>query len=296
MADFRRQINRLTDENTEPELINALAERLGTRTTSVNPLTEAMFAELRPETDPVEYARRSRSYSSDMSRVATNATGLKILLHEQVGRPLYAPVERLRKQDFAESIAAVDAFHDGQEAGMGIHTPTTLPLDVDGFVTEPPERSETPDSPFTVLADLTSGTEPHRLDFGDEPYHVYVLDCTPSVDDEPGKIWDRRRAVETKIESGISPAQLEPKEQATHALNQGRRVYYIGSTNDVRKRIRAHLSGTDKSGVNFTNTLPPRFLVGVRGCDSRVRADALEGAVTRELNRRAGVFAYSDRV
>lgn len=138
MADFREEIHRLQDEYTKPGLIDALAERLGQRTTSVNPPAEAMFAELRPNTQPVNYARKSEGYSANTSRVATNAIALKILLHEQVERPLYEPVETLVKQDLAECIAAVDTFHDGLEWGMRLHTPTILPLDVDEFV-NPPE-------------------------------------------------------------------------------------------------------------------------------------------------------------
>lgn len=113
MAGFREKINRLQSEHTKPGLIDVLAEKLGERTTSVNPLTTAMFTALRPGTRPAEYAHKSDDYSEDTSRVATNAIALKMLLHEQVGRPLYEPIETLVKQDFAECIAAVDAFHEG---------------------------------------------------------------------------------------------------------------------------------------------------------------------------------------
>lgn len=94
----------------------------------------------------------------------------------------------------------------------------------------------------------------------------------------------------------MSPAELEPEEQATHALNQDKRVYYVGSTNDIVTRVQNHLSGTDKSGVNFTNTLPPRSVVKVESCDSRTHAESLEGALARKLNGREGLFAYSDEM
>ena len=300
MADFREEIHRLQNEQTKSELIDALAERLGERVTSVNPLTEAMFAKIRPDTHPVKYARESGSYSGDNSRVAMNATALKILLHKQVGRPLYEPVESLVKQDFAECIAAVDAFQKGIEHGLGAHTPTTLPLNVDGFVDEPPDRSRTPNSPVEVIVDLESETGIQQVDAqfntADSSYFVYVLDCTPPIRDEPPKIWDRRRAVQTKIDAGASLPELEPKEQATQALNQNKRVYYVGSTNDIATRVREHLSGTDKSGVNFTNTLPPRALVKVQNCDLRARAESLEGALAEELTSKDGLYAYSDEM
>lgn len=300
MADLREEIHQLQTANTKSELIDILAERLGKRTTSVNPLTAAMFDELRPGTRPVEYARKSEDYSQETSRVATNAIALKILLHEQVGRPLYEPVETLVKQDFAECIAAVDAFHEGVTPGMGLHTPTTLPLNVDEFVDEPPNRFSTPNSSFDSVADLESSSGIDNVDAQydttDSTYYVYVLDCTPPIDEEPGKIWDRRRAVQTKIEAGISVSELEPKEQAIHALNQENRVYYVGSTNDVAKRVQEHLSGTDKSGVNFTNTLPPRTLVKVQSCDSRARAKTMEGALARKLTKKECVFAFSDEM
>lgn len=300
MADLREKINRLQNEHTKAELIDALAEKFGERPTSVNPLTSAMFAELRPGIQPVEYARKSNDYSEDISRVATNATALKILLHEQVGRPLYEPVETLVKQDFAECIAAVDAFHEGIDQGMGIHIPTTLPMSADGFVDDLLDRSRTPDSTLDILADLESASGIQEIDVEfdttNASYFVYVLDCTPPVNDESAKIWDRRRAVQTKIKSETSLSELEPKEQATHALNQSKRIYYVGSTNDVAKRVQEHTSGTDKSGVNFTNTLPPRALVKVQRCDSRSHAKSLEGALAREMTREEGMFAYSDEM
>lgn len=299
MSDFRDEINRLLDENNSGELKDLLAERLGKRVTSVNPLTMAMFAELRPGTKPIEYARESDYYSNEMSRVATNATALKRLLHEQVGRPLYEPVGRLVKQDFAECIAAVDAFHEDYESGMGLHTPTTLPLEVSGFVGEPPERSQTPDSPFGVIADISSpaGMQEYRSEIStaDSPYFVYVLDCTPEIANEPAKIWDRRRAVQTKAESGVPIATLEPKERAPHELNQSSRVYYVGSTNNVVKRVQEHVDGVDKSGVNFTNTLPPQAVVEVKGCESRESAESLEGELARQISSKEGLFAYSDQ-
>lgn len=300
MTDFRDEIDRLQNEHTKANLIDALAKRLGERTTSVNPLTVAMFNELRPGTRPIEFARRSEGYSEETSRVATRAIALKILLHEQVGRPLYEPVERLSKQDFAECIVAVDAFSEGFDHGMGLHTPTTLPRDVSGFVDEPPDRYQTPDSPFNIAIDPEPGSITEQIDAqfdtADSPYCVYVLDCTPPIDNEPAKIWDRRRAVQTKIEAGISLSELEPKEQATHALNQSKRVYYAGSTNDIVKRVREHVSGTDKSGVNFTNTLSPRALVEVQSADSNTHAESIEGTLARELNQKESLFAYSDEM
>lgn len=298
MGDFRPQIDQLKSNYTKPELIDALADRLGERTTSVNPLTEAMFAELRPERKPREYARRSDNYSGEMSRVATNATALKLLLHEQVGRPLYEPVERLTKQDFAECIAAVDAYNDGLESGMGVHTPTALPLDVDAFIEAPPDRSSTPESPFESILDLQPDDDNQDIgtfdEFADSPSYVYVFDCTPPVDDEPWKSWDRRRAVQTKIEAGRSPTEFTPKDRAAHALNQGGRIYYVGSTGDIVSRIQEHLSGADKSAVSFTNTFPPQMLVKIEGLGSRSEAEQIEGTVASELSSSSDHYAYSD--
>lgn len=304
MPDFREKINTLQQTNTKNELIDALEERFGKRTTSVNPLTEAMFDHIAPDHHPHEYAQKSEDYSAEMSRVAKNATALKILLHEQVSRPLYEPVETLVKQDFAECIAAVDAYEEGHERGIGKHVPTTLPQEVVGFVDEPPDRSLTPESPFEIITDLDNGYKDQILQWLDQHFDgsssshfIYVLDCTPGVGtEEPSKLWDRRRAVQTKIEADIPLPDLKPKERATHALNQSKRVYYVGSTSDVSKRVHEHVIGTDKSGVNFTNTLPPQSLVKVEGCDSKERAVSLEGALARELNRKENLFAYSDEM
>ena len=226
-----------------------------------------------------------------------------MLLHEHVGRPLYNRVLTLKKQDFAECIVAVRAYDEGQERGQGVHVPTTLPQDVDAFVADTPKRTDIVDDPFETIAEVTDDprrTIERRIDDDPEPagasHFVYVLDCTPPIGDEPGKLRDLRRVAATKREARMGYDHLRIEERAAAALNDGHRVYYVGSTSDVANRVAQHLGGTAVSGVDFTTNAPPRRLVEVQGCESLDEAEALEGRRAREIDGRNGLFAFSDEM
>lgn len=304
MADFRNELDDLQDHHTKAELIDVLAEKVGTRATSVNPVTQAIFDRIVPDHQPVEFARRAAGYSDDLKPVQKNATALKILLHEQVGRPLHDRVLNLTKRDFAECIVAVDAYESGYERGFNTHVPTTLPRSMDGFVSEVPARSKTPPSPFETGIELVGDFEDQLVQWADQQlsatdpaYFVYTLDCTPPIGgDENPKIRELRRAVKTHIVAGTDIEALHPGEQAAHALNQNNRIYYVGSTNDLVQRIQQHVTGTAESGVDFTTIMPPRSLVSVAGTRSRTEAETMEGEQAIKLNRRENLFAYSDEL
>ncbi|MFC7216009.1 GIY-YIG nuclease family protein [Saliphagus sp. GCM10025334] len=302
MSDFRPEINRLQDEYSKADLVDKLADRLGERATSVNPVTEAMFERIAPGTQPIMYTRKSENYSENLKPVAKNATALKHLLHEQVGRPRSERVLTLKKQDFAECIVAVDAYDDGHERGPGIHVPTTLPMTAEGFQTEPPTRTVVTDSPFETIVELDEDYQSrlsqwmkNHPDRADGSCAVYVLDCTPPVgDQEDDRIRSLRSTVTTKLEHGIKQSELEPTGQAAEALNKDNRIYYIGSTTDLGKRIQEHCIGTAVSGVDFTQVLPPTALVEVQGYKSVDEARRKEGQRAREINSLENAFAYSD--
>lgn len=304
MADFREKIHRLQDNNTKNELIDILADRVGEAVTSVNPTTEAMVDRIAPEYEPIDFALKSENYSDDFQPVAKNALALKILLHQQVGRPMYDRILTLKKRDFAECIAAVDAHDEGSERGFGLHTPTTLPRDVDEFVNSPPNRTQTRDSLFDTIAEIEGEYDEQitcwcnqNPELADAPFYVYVLDCTPVVGERENQmVWDLRREVQTKMEAGIPITTLKPGERAAQALNESKRVYYVGSTSDVVQRVHEHDVGTAKSGVDFTTIISPKRLVDLQARDSRQRAKSTEGDRARDLNSQEGVFAYSDEM
>lgn len=304
MGDFREEIARHKSAHTKAELVDVLADELGERATSVNPLTEAMFSRVAPEFRPTEYARKADGHREDARRVAQNATALKLLLHEQVGRPRYDRVLTLKKQDFAECLAAVRAFDDGVERAVGVHAPTTLPLDVEEVAAEPPKRTRPTEplgEPITALTEgyqrrLATWLDSHT-EIANSPYTVYVLDCTPDVgDDEHEMVADLRRAVHAKLEAGIPRGSLTIKERAAAELNDDNRLYYVGSTGDLEKRIDEHETGAAASGVDFTTNFRPRRLVDVRSASTEGAAKQLEGERAREIDRQTGRFAYSDEL
>ncbi|WP_115864773.1 GIY-YIG nuclease family protein [Halorussus litoreus] len=302
MADFRDQIGRLHTNNRKDELIDILSDKLGEKTTSVNPLTEAMFERIAPNYSPRDYAQESENYAEDWKPVKKNATALKFLLHKQVGRPLYERVLTLKKRDFAECITAIDAYESGQKRGTGEHIPTSLPDEADDFVSDPPRRKRSTSSSFDTIVELTGDYQKEVAQWldqnsngGSSPYFVYVLDCTPDTgENESEKVRNLRCAVETKITSGIS--RLDVKERAAKALNDDQHIYYVGSTNNITDRLRQHDIGTAASGVDFTTNFSPKQLVEIQTCSSRSTAESLEGERARELDDREGLFAYSDEM
>lgn len=304
MADYRDQITQLQDEHTKDELVDELAARLSTRATSVNPVTEAMFATIAPAADPIEYARRADGYTDDLRPVAKNATALKMLLHERVGRPCHDRILRLTKGDFAECIVAVDTDECGSEREYGDHRPTTLSKDADRALDTAPDRSATLAPPFEPLVDLAGNARERVADWLDETparaageYAVYTLDCTPATgDEEPRKIRQLRRTVKMNDDAESRPRSMTPREQAARALNDSKRLYYVGSTCKLPRRVHEHVIGTAASGVNFTTTFPPQHLVQVEGCTSQSAARHREGRRARKLTQQDGVFAFSDEL
>jgi hypothetical protein len=148
---LRDEIEKALATHSKDQLIDALAEKLEKRATSVHPLIEAMFDRIAPKHQPIEYARKADGHREDSKRVAMKSTALKILLHEQIGRPLYMRVLTLKKRDFAECILAVDAYDEGIEQAPGIHVPTTLPFGIDEFILDPPTRTQPSASPFNTI-------------------------------------------------------------------------------------------------------------------------------------------------
>lgn len=311
MADFRERINELENNRNEEQLQQELTEKLRVESvpTSVNPLAKGMFNRIAPDHDPLEYARKSEYYTDELKPVAKRATGLKHLLHEQIGRPLYERIifrrkkERLR--DYSECIVAIEASDDGYPRAPDEHFPTTLPIGIDTF-SPAPERSHQIASPFETIADLVSGYQQQMADWMNQHpevanslFFVYVLDCTPDVGSaEPTTVRQLRGAAQTKLEHG--DRGLDYKERAAAALNDGNRIYYVGRIKspdkDVKERVQEHVEGAASSAVGFTTHFPPQNLVEIRGCSTDAEADRLEADKTRQINATEGLFAYSDKL
>lgn len=303
MADFRNKIDRLQQEYTEDELIEQFAECTGESPTSYNPLTKAMFREISPDHSPDNFAKRHEDFSDDLNPVEKNALALRLLLHEQIGSPLFDTRGQLTKLDYAECITAIDAYHDGVPREREKHVSTDLPPEANSLV-DAPNRSEPAGGDQDPIARFDNDPEQAVLEWlernpeiSDAESYVYVFDCTPPAgDSEPGKVRYQRRVARSKLEGENTYQSLNPIEQAAVTLNEDKSVYYVGMADDVTERIRRHSAGSGHHGIRFTHVYRPRTVLEIEACSSTSEAKALEARRAREYNEEDGIFAYSENM
>lgn len=300
MADLRDDLRRWEREG-ETGLKEKLAEEsmLGIKKFSVSPLAAGMFDRIAPSHRLVDMGKKNRD-------VEANAIALKVLLHEQIGRPLHRIVGRPTVNDYAQCVTAVYAYDNGVEQQAGAHVPTSLPREIDELVDEPPARTHIPSPPFDPITDLNTGwiqrldewKSEHR-EVAESPYFVYELDCTPGLgDDEDDNVRLHRRVVKTKIKHGDTYSNLEGVEQAAYKLSRNNRIFYVGVIEslgkDVQERVEEHIRGIKASGVKFTTYYPPQQLVDVHGCQTVDEARKLEGKRRDYIDGLENMFAFSD--
>lgn len=303
MADLREKISRLQSNHTKKELLDKFASRTGVRATSWNPFTKAVFNTIAPEHTRDGYARRHDDFSEGLNPVEKHALALRLLLHEQIGAPLFDTRGQLKKLDYAEAIAAIDAYQENVPRGRELHIPTELPMEVDSFA-EVSKRSHISKVKYEPVLEFHEIPEHESEEWirrniqnSQDPFHVYVLDCTPPIgDEEPAKITYQRRVAQSKMDAGSSYHSLSPIEKAAIALNENKLFYYVGMSNDVVDRIRRHNAGSGHHGNQFTHVYRPQRLIEIQGCSSTLEARNLEGERARELHAQDGIFVYSDNM
>lgn len=295
MADFREDLRALTSKSTQ-DLEDELRRFLNDRHESTvcgslnNDFKEACFNRIAPDNKPEDYLRDWPNYTDSWGPGKSLATALRMLLTEQIGLPVYAVLDGYKKRVLAEIILGIRAADNGVERMADAHVPVTLPPDIPVPVEEPPSRARQISNREAKLTSLSnvSGMLSDSPEISDE-YAVYVLECTPPVDEERDALYQLRRDAWAKAEHGY---RFNPKERAAQALNHGEQVLYIGQTNDVVDRMERHRAGASAGSARFTNLFFPNGVIEVTWHSSEAEAKAYEQQRATELTVSGESFAY----
>lgn len=230
------------------------------------------------------------NYSPSWSKKRQLATVLRMVLTERVDRPKHQGITSLNKQVLAELIVAIEQSNEPA-------TETRTETSQDSI--SPPTRDSLPDHRFEdrLSADafhdyaLYEWIMDHRSPTDGE-HGVYVLDCTPPIDEaEDFQVKSLRTEVHKKSEAGHSLSKFE---RAAEAVNNSERLYYVGYAGDIPKRVREHVGGADSGGAKFTNMFVPQALVDVTWFDTERAARQYESRRARELTVPGESFAYAE--
>jgi len=297
MGDFRQQIQNKASRGRsglESELRNLLPEQheSAVRGSFNNELKQACFKRIAPEEDPFEYVRQWPNYNDSWKskKGKSLATALRMLLTEQIGLPRYEVLDGYKKQVLAEIIVGIHASDEGALRDFDRHVPATLPPGVSVPLEDPPDRDESTVAGFEDLTNLSAFRElVSESELESNRFAVYVLDCTPPVEDERKALWQLRRDSWAKANNGYS---LGPKEEAAQALNKGEKVLYIGQTSDLEDRMERHRIGASAGSARFTNFFYPEGIVEVSWHDSEKEAKDFERERASELLIPGESYAY----
>ena len=147
--------------------------------------------------------------------------------------------------------------------------------------------------PASTLLSLKEWLERTR-GAADGPYAVYVLDCTPPPEGE--RHGQLRRRIKTARELIVSGA-LDLSERDYHIRDAAAadRVYYVGETNDVVKRINQHLGGPADGGSWFPQLFEPNHLEEVHWYQTKAKAERHERTIGEKIKQCGdSIFAYWD--
>jgi len=299
MGDFRTHAREVRKSNNS-ELRAQLAGRDDTYEPKdlkyVSNLCELTFREIDVDKDPQAYVEERFGDISGWGDTRTSATALRVLLTEQIGRPVYERISNVSKAEWADAIVAID---DGYvESGDESHVPISLPEGTEEHLTDPPNREESPaqsKSDISDFSDFESWVAENQPP--DRSHAAYVVDCTPSIDDESPAIHELRKHTYALTQAGVELTKKtlgydETKYRAARAANRCDRIYYIGETNDLVDRMSQHRAGADVGGSGFTNLVTPNYIIDICWCESKSDAKDLEQELVTEWNHCEGTFAF----
>lgn len=291
IQDQIRQLQSRSKGNLKQLLSQELEEAYNRKITNSlrNGLMTACFEQIEPEQDPLVKVRSHANYSPSWSKKKQLATVLRMLLTERVGRAEHEGITSVNKKVLAEVIVAIQ-HDDGKKQNQ--NGESKEPVDVPNR--EPPVESAF-ENPFPAenfgSYDLYTWIVERRSS-NDGEHGVYVLDCTPPIDeDEDFRMRSIRREGHQNSMAGQPLTKLE---RAAQALNHGERIYYVGYASDVPSRIRQHVRGADSGGAKFTNMFSPQSLVEVTWYQTESTARSHEARRAEELTVSGRSFGYAE--
>lgn len=262
MTDRETRVARLAERN-KTKLKEMLSNELGDAYSEpvpeklLNSFLRAAFERINPDVDPLNMAQSHQEFDDSWTPKRRLATALRMLLADYGVRRPGTPLMRLDQDTLAQLIVAIRLRDEGRSPSK----------DERGAIV-PPERPQPPESEFSARLSLADADQKqmrdwveNRTSLSNANYAVYVLDCTPLIGEERESVRSLRARASEKLTNGV---RLNKIEEAAAALNNGKRIYYVGFTNDVVDRVGRHLGGAAKGSGTFTHTFPPQYLVEVR--------------------------------
>lgn len=292
--DTRSRVSELQSQDKK-QLKQLLAAELGGAyagqvTDSLrNDLMTACFKQIEQEQGPFEKVQSHENYSPSWSEKKQLATALRMVLSERVGHPDHSGITSLNKQVISEIIVAIqdnegDYQSQNGQSGRPSEIPDRSPVSEPRFDTPFPADKFNSYDLYEWLVERRSSD--------DGEHGVYVLDCTPPIDeDEDFRVASVRREVNQKSTTGEPLTKIE---RAAWALTQGERLYYVGYASDIPTRIRQHVSGAASGGAKFTNLFYPQALVDVSWYQTEATARREERRRAEELTVPGESFGYAE--
>ena len=304
MTETRNQVQRL-ESRSKPELKQLLASELGETfdgeiTNSLrNDFMRACYERINPTERPLDRARTHENYSDSWGTKKTLATALRMLLTERVGRREHESITSVSKLVLAELIVAVKLTDAGSsESGSSNRPPSSGSTSSTVTGESPPVRQPPRESPFDDVLPLEPSIQKRDVsEWGSAQqnksngaYAVYVLDCTPPIGaGESSQLKSLRRHAHSK---NAERQPLNKIDEAACAANNNERVYYVGCTANLPKRITQHLGGAAAGGGDFTNLFKPNALVEVNWYETRATAENHEALRASELTKTGKSYGY----
>lgn len=279
-------------QKSKSELKELLEAELGTEypreiTDSLrNDFLRACYTRIAPKEDPAERARSHPDYSESWREKRTLATALRMLLAARGVREPDTPLTTLDKAALAQIIVAIRLVDTDQHQGLEASVER-----------EPPERTIPPEPCFDERLHLNSDATESEVESWIDAHHsgielvhsVYVLDCTPPINEESNSLESLRARVAEKERTGDIFIKME---EAAAAVTRGERIYYVGYTNNVIDRVTRHVGGASYGSAKFTHTFRPQALVEVNWYDTEAVARNRERQRAQELIRPGKSYGY----
>lgn len=301
--NIRRKVEQLQSNHTrKAPLWRLLDDELGDAYRGEVPTNlsveflQACYTRIAPEEDPYDrlesyHDNYSAQWIQNTTKQAQLATALKLLLHQRVGRSEGNVINSATIQLLSELIVAMRTASDEYADQWLTDEDRRKRLDTAPERETPPESSFEDELSFedALTHELDDWLAERRSESAGS-YAVYVFDCTPDIGEaEDSKIRSLRSRVTT------SDSVTDPVEKAAQAANNNERVFYVGSANDLRKRMNRHDRLPSGGGANFTATFRPSALVEVSWYETKEKALKQEGKRARDLTRPSESYAYSEQ-
>lgn len=307
MADLRREYDEFKDRySSKDAVLENLDEIIETYDVSSEtslkvPFLTACFDYIAPNREWQNLVEAREDYADWWNPQKAAATALKMVMNRQTGWPIHKALLDFEWKYLVGIFFAVKMRQE-EVSWSEDHFPHTLPpgLDKELYYTElearrPPELEFSTLFSFsdTVKNDATALLDQRDIDSRHGEHHlVYLIDCTPPLEDEREEVTDIRQYVQAK-QLGNYPISNR-REEAALWLNESKPLIYVGSTHEFPARMRKHFRGKSSGAAEFLNLYKPQQLLDLDEHDSDPEAESAEVTKASMLRLKTDCFVFQN--